>query len=310
MANAVRLRIGTRGSPLARAQADYVKTLLAAAHGLDPAALKIEIISTTGDAVRDRPLADLGGKGLFTKEIEEALLAGTIDLAVHSAKDVPTFLPDGLTLAAYPQREDPRDAFMSRNAETLSAIPAGALLGTASVRREALLRRLRPDIEVKLLRGNVQTRLDKVASGEFHGTVLALAGLKRLGLAAQATEVLDPEIFPPAVAQGAIGIELRTGDEATRAMVAAIDHAETATALAAERAFLGELDGSCRTPIAGHAQLVDSRLYFYGMLISLDGRESVETRREGAPEDAARIGREAGIELKQRAPASLLAVLK
>jgi hydroxymethylbilane synthase len=310
MANAPRLRIGTRGSPLARVQADYVKSRLAAANGLDPDELEIVIIRTTGDAVRDRPLADLGGKGLFTKEIEEALLAGTIDLAVHSAKDVPTFLPDGLTLAAYPQREDPRDVFVSRNAETLAEIPAGALVGTASVRREALLRRLRPDIEVKLLRGNVQTRLDKVANGEFHGTVLALAGLKRLGLAAQATEVLDPETFPPSVAQGAIGIEIRVGDEATHAMVAAIDHAETATALAAERAFLGELDGSCRTPIAGHARLVDGRLQFYGMLISLDGRESVETRREGAPEDAARIGREAGIELKQRAPASLLAVLK
>ena len=310
MVNTPRLRIGTRGSPLARVQADYVKTRLAAANGLDSDELEIAIIRTTGDAVRDRPLADLGGKGLFTKEIEEALLAGTIDLAVHSAKDVPTFLPDGLTLAAYPEREDPRDVFVSRNAETLAAIPAGALLGTASVRREALLRRLRPDIEVKLLRGNVQTRLDRVANGEFHGTVLALAGLKRLGLAAQATEVLDPEAFPPAAAQGAIAIEINVGDDPTRAMVAAIDHAETAAALAAERAFLGELDGSCRTPIAGHARLADSRLHFYGMLISHDGRESVETRREGAPEDAARIGREAGIEVKQRAPASLLAVLK
>jgi hydroxymethylbilane synthase len=310
MANTPRLRIGTRGSPLARVQTDYVKTLLAAANGLDPNDLEIVIIRTTGDAIRDRPLADLGGKGLFTKEIEEALLAGTIDLAVHSAKDVPTFLPDGLTLAAYPQREDPRDVFVSRNAETLAAIPAGALLGTASVRREALLRRLRPDIEVKLLRGNVQTRLDRVSNGEFHGTVLALAGLKRLGLAAQATEVLDPENFPPSVAQGAIAIEIRAADDSTHAMVAAIAHAETSIALAAERAFLGELDGSCRTPIAGHARLVDGRLHFYGMLISHDGRECVETRREGAPEDAARIGREAGIELKQRAPASLLAVLK
>jgi hydroxymethylbilane synthase len=310
MANAPRLRIGTRGSPLARVQADYVKTRLAAANGLDPDDLEIVVIRTTGDAVRDRPLADLGGKGLFTKEIEEALRAGTIDLAVHSAKDVPTFLPEGLTLAAYPQREDPRDVFVSAGDVTLVGMPRGALVGTASVRREALVRRLRPDIEVKLLRGNVQTRLDKVTNGEFHGTVLALAGLKRLGLAAQATEVLDPETFPPSVAQGAIGIEIRAGDEATHAMVAAIDHAETAIALAAERAFLGELDGSCRTPIAGHARVVDGRLQFYGMLISHDGRESVETRREGAPEDAARIGAEAGRELKQRAPASLLAVLK
>ena len=304
------LRIGTRGSPLARAQADLVRARFAEANGLDPAALEIVVIRTTGDAVRDRPLADLGGKGLFTKEIEEALIAGAIDLAVHSAKDVPTFLPDGLTLAAYPEREDPRDVFVSNSVKRLAEIAAGAAVGTASVRREALVRRLRPDVEVKLLRGNVHTRLEKVAQGEFGGAVLALAGLKRLGLENRATEILDPVSFPPSVGQGAIAVEIRADDKATREMIMAIDHAETSIALAAERAFLAELDGSCRAPIAGHARLIDGRLYFYGLLISPDGREAVETRRDGPPAEAARLGADAGIELKRRAPAALLAVLQ
>jgi hydroxymethylbilane synthase len=213
MTDRPRLRIGTRGSPLARAQAEYVRARIAAAHGLDPDAVEIVVIRTTGDTVRDRPLADVGGKGLFTKEIEEALIAGSIDLAVHSAKDVPTFLPDGLTLAAYPEREDPRDVFVG--SAPIAALPAGAIVGTASVRREALVRRMRPDIEVKLLRGNVHRRLEKVADGTFHGTVLALAGLKRLGLEAQARELLDPSVFPPSVGQGAIAVEIRAVDQRT-----------------------------------------------------------------------------------------------
>lgn len=307
--NKPRLRIGSRGSPLARTQAELVRARLADANGLDPAAVEIVVIRTTGDAVRDRPLADLGGKGLFTKEIEEALLAGTIDLAVHSAKDVPTFPPVGLTLAAYPEREDPRDVFISSASKPLAEISAGAVVGTASVRREALVRRLRPDIEVKLLRGNVHTRLEKVAKGEFDSAVLALAGLKRLGLENRATETLDPASFPPSVGQGAIAIEIRASDGATREMVTAIDHAATSIALAAERAFLAALDGSCRAPIAGHARLIDGRLYFYGLLISPDGREAVETRRDGPPAEAARLGADAGIELKRRASATLLTVL-
>jgi hydroxymethylbilane synthase len=307
MTNKDRLRIGTRGSPLARAQAEFVRARIADKNGLDADALEIVVIRTTGDAVRDRPLADLGGKGLFTKEIEEALLADKIDLAVHSAKDVPIFLPDGLVLAAFPQREDPRDVFISKT--NLAALPAGAVVGTASVRREALVRRLRPDIEVQLLRGNVHRRLEKVADGTFHGTVLALAGLKRLGLEAEARELLDPSVFPPSVGQGAIAVEIRAGDRETGGLVAAIDDAPTSFALAAERAFLAELDGSCRAPIAGHARIDQGRLQFYGLLISPDGSEAVETTREGSPADGAELGADAGRELKRRASAALLSVL-
>ncbi|MEX0590991.1 MAG: hydroxymethylbilane synthase [Xanthobacteraceae bacterium] len=304
-----RLRIGTRGSPLARAQTEIVRTRLAAANGLDSAEIEVVVIRTSGDAVHDRPLADVGGKGLFTKEIEEALLARTIDLAVHSAKDVPTFLPDGLVLAAYPERADPRDAFVSTRADRLAALAPGAVVGTASVRREALVRRLRPDVDVKLLRGNVHTRLEKVENGSFDASVLALAGLQRLGLEGKARELLDPEIFPPSVGQGAIAVEVRALDPVAAALVVAIDDAPTSIALAAERAFLAELDGSCRTPIAGHARLMDGRLRFHGLVISPDGREAAETTRDGLPADAARLGADAGRELKRRAPASVLASL-
>jgi hydroxymethylbilane synthase len=266
MTDRSRLRIGTRGSPLARAQTDIVRAHLAAANRLDPAAIEVVAISTSGDAVRDRPLAEAGGKGLFTKEIEEALLAGEIDLAVHSAKDVPTFLPKGLVLAAFPERADARDALVSENFARLADLPAGAVVGSASVRREALVRRLRPDVAVKLLRGNVNTRLEKVASGAFDAAVLALAGLERLGLSARAKEVLDPEVFPPSVGQGAIAIEIRAGDDEAARLAAAIDDVRTATALAAERAFLAELDGSCRTPIAGHARILKGRLRFHGLV--------------------------------------------
>ena len=259
--------------------------------------------------MRDRPLADVGGKVLFTKELEEALLDGRVDLAVHSAKDVPTFLPEGLTLAAYPEREDPRDAFVSGIADSVAGLPAGAVVGSASVRREALIRRMRPDIDVRLLRGNVHTRLEKVANGTFAGSVLAIAGLKRLGLEAQARELLDPAIFPPSVGQGAIAVEIRADDSATAVRVGKIDHAPTSIALAAERAFLAELDGSCRAPIAGHARIESGRVKFYGLLISPDGREFVETRRAGAAADAAARGADAWQELKRRASAALRAVL-
>jgi hydroxymethylbilane synthase len=304
-----RLRIGTRGSPLARAQADIVRGRLAAAGRLDPATIEVVLISTSGDAVRDRPLAEAGGKGLFTKEIEEALLKGEIDIAVHSAKDVPTFLPPGLVLAAFPERADARDVFVSEKFERLADLPAGAVVGSASVRREALVRRLRPDVFVKLLRGNVNTRLEKVASGAFDGAVLALAGLERLGLSAGVKEVLDPEIFPPSVGQGAIAIEIRADDTESAKLAAAIDDSSTSVALAAERAFLTVLDGSCRTPIAGHARLVQGRVRFHGLIISPDGREAVETRREGLPADAVQLGADAGRELKSRAPAGVLATL-
>jgi hydroxymethylbilane synthase len=309
MAKARQIRIGTRGSPLALAQCETVRARLAAANAIDPEAIEVVVIRTSGDQVRDRPLAEAGGKGLFTKEIEEALLAEAIDLAVHSAKDVPTFLPYGLALAAYPERADPRDAFVSERAGSLASLRSGAVVGSASVRREALLRRLRPDVDVKLLRGNVQTRLEKVANGQFDATVLALAGLQRLGLAAQANEIFDPDTFPPSVGQGALAIEIRAGDSTAERHAASIDDARTSIALTTERAFLAELDGSCRTPIAGHARLIDGRLHFHGLVISPDGREAVETRRIGLPADAAALGADAGQELRRRAPAGVLAAL-
>lgn len=297
------LRIGSRGSPLALVQAREVKSRLAAAAGLDPERIAIEIIRTTGDIVQDRPLADAGGKGLFAKEIEEALLADKIDLAVHSAKDLPTELPARLVLAGFLQREDPRDAFISHKAKTFRELSAGAVVGTASPRRQAYVRRLRPDIGTAMLRGNVETRLRKLEAGEVDATLLAVAGLKRLGLLSAATAILDPDEFLPAVGQGAIAIETRADDARTRALVALVDDAETATALAAERAFLAALDGSCRTPIGGHARLRDGTLQFRGMIVKPDGSEAFEAWREGRPEDAAKIGADAGRELRERAGA-------
>jgi len=284
-------------------QAQEVTIRLAAAAGLDAERITIETIRTTGDLVQDRPLADAGGKGLFAKEIEEALLAGKIDLAVHSAKDLPTDLPAGLILAAFLPREDPRDAFISRKAKTLRELVAGAIIGTASPRRQAFVRRLRPDVGVALLRGNVETRLRKLEAGEVDATLLAVAGLKRLGLLSAATAILDPDEFLPAVGQGAIAIETRAEDARTRGLVAMVDDAETATALAAERAFLAVLDGSCRTPIGGHARLRGGMLHFHGMIVKPDGSEAFEVVREGRREDAVKLGADAGRELRERAGA-------
>ena len=295
------LRIGSRGSPLALVQAREVASRLAMACGLAPERIEIKTIRTTGDMIQDRPLAEAGGKGLFTKEIEEALLSGTIDLAVHSSKDMPTFLPAGLVLSAFLPREDPRDAFVSRQAKNLRDLPQGAVVGTASPRRQALVKRLRPDLAIVPLRGNVETRLRKIENGDADATVLALAGLKRLGLVAAATAVLDLDEFLPAVGQGAIGIETRDDDTKTRALVDAINDADTATALAAERAFLAVLDGSCRTPIAGHARIIDGRLRFRGLIAKTDGSEALEVSREGGRADAAALGADAGRELKARA---------
>ena len=294
------LRIGSRGSPLALTQAREVQSRLAAACGVAAERIEIRTIRTTGDAIQDRPLAGAGGKGLFTKEIEEALLAGAIDIAVHSAKDLPTFLPAGLTIAGFLPREDPRDVFISRKAKTLKDLPPGALVGTASPRRQAMVKRLRPDLAVKLLRGNVETRLRKVDSGEVDATVLAAAGLKRLGLMSAATSIFDAEEFLPAVAQGAIALETRTGDAESRALVAMVDDPDTATAVAAERAFLAILDGSCRTPIGGHAQLIGDRMRFRGMILKPDGSDALEARREGPRASAAELGADAGRELRSR----------
>lgn len=301
------LRIGSRGSPLALAQAGEVKRRLITAAGLDAERMEIKPIRTTGDAIQDRPLAEAGGKGLFTKEIEEALLSGAIDVAVHSAKDMSTVLPAGLILAGFLPREDVRDAFISRQAANLSELRSGAVVGTASLRRQAMVKRLRPDLKVVTLRGNVETRLRKLDAGAADATLLAVAGLKRLGLSAEATAILEVDEFLPAIGQGAIAIETRADDAATGALVAAIDDPDTATALAAERAFLGMLDGSCRTPIGGHATLSGDRLVFHGMVVKPDGSAAFEARREGARRDAAELGADAGRELRRRAGADFFA---
>jgi hydroxymethylbilane synthase len=295
------LRIGSRGSPLALWQAHDVRARLAAAHGVAPDSIAITVIKTSGDVIQDRPLSEVGGKGLFTKEIEQALIERSIDLAVHSSKDMPTVLPDGLMLAACLPREDVRDAFISRKAATLDGLPLGAVVGTASLRRQAMVKRLRPDIKVVPFRGNVETRLKKLDDGVVDATLLALAGLNRLGRAAAATSILDVDGFLPAVGQGAIGIETRTDDRRTRDLLAAIDDADTLTALGAERAFLAVLDGSCRTPIAGHARIAGGTVAFRGMILRPDGSESLETVRTGAIADAVRLGADAGWELKSRA---------
>jgi hydroxymethylbilane synthase len=275
------LKIGTRGSELALAQARETRGLLMAAHGLDEDAFEIVVISTSGDRIQDRPLSEVGGKGLFTKEIEEALLVGRVDIAVHSSKDMPTALPDGLELSCFLEREDVRDAFIGRASERLEALPERSVVGTSSLRRQALIRRLRPDIEVVMFRGNVQTRLRKLGEGQVAGTLLAHAGLKRLGLDHVITELLPAETFPPAPGQGAICIETRIGDRATVDLLAPIAHADTSAALVCERAFLGALDGSCRTPIAGHARIEAGRLRFSGMILTPDGSQVHDIESEG-----------------------------
>jgi hydroxymethylbilane synthase len=294
-------RIGTRGSALALAQAEETRARLMAAHGLPREAFEIVVISTSGDRIQDRPLSEAGGKGLFTKEIEEALLDARIDIAVHSSKDMPTQLPAGLHLCAFLEREDARDAFIGRAAKTFLELPERAVVGSSSLRRQALIRRLRPDIDVVMFRGNVQTRLRKLDAGEVAATLLANAGLRRLGLADVITELLPVETFPPAPGQGAICIECRDGDERASAMVDPIRHAPTGLALACERAFLAALDGSCRTPIAGHATIEGGRMRLHGMILTPDGSQVHEGDREGPPEEAEAIGRACGDMLRERA---------
>ena len=295
------IRIGTRGSPLALVQAHSVRARLAAALAANEDDIELVVIRTSGDAIQDRPLAEAGGKGLFTKEIEEALLDNRIDLAVHSAKDMPTLLPPGLTLAACLEREDARDVFLSRKAASLAALPPGATLGTASLRRQAIAKRARPDLRVMPLRGNVETRLRKLDDGEVDATILALAGLKRLGLVEHATKIMNAEEFLPAVGQGAIGIEAREDDARTREYLARIDHADTSTAIACERAFLAVLDGSCKTPIGGHATLSDGVLHFRGLIAKADGSAAHETAVAGGRSAATTIGADAGRALRQYA---------
>jgi hydroxymethylbilane synthase len=301
------MRIGTRGSPLALAQAHETRRLLAQAHDMPEDRIEIVVIKVMGDQIVDRALSEAGGKGLFTKEIDLAQLAGEVDIAVHSSKDLPTILPDGLEIAGYLTREDVRDVFISPRAKRLRDLPEGALVGTASLRRQALVKKIRPDLRVGLLRGNVQTRLAKLESGECDATLLALAGLKRLGLTDHATEILSEEDFLPAVGQGAIGITVRSDDHQTHVRIGAILHPATNYALTLERAYLRVLDGSCRTPIAGLAKVDGQRVTFRGMIMRSDGSEIYETRLSGSVEEAERLGVQAGQDLLARAPADILA---
>ncbi|ESX17031.1 MULTISPECIES: hydroxymethylbilane synthase [unclassified Mesorhizobium] len=287
------LKIGTRGSPLALAQAHETQARLMEAHGMPAEAFEVVVISTSGDRIQDRPLSEAGGKGLFTKEIEEALLAGTIDIAVHSSKDMPTVLPVGLELSAFLPREDARDAFIGKVVKRIVDLPQGAKVGSSSLRRQALIRRMRPDLDVVMFRGNVQTRLRKLEEGVAEGTILAYAGLKRLGLGHVVTDLMPLDAFPPAPGQGAIGIETRIGDSEVEKMLVAIHDVPTGQALACERAFLAALDGSCRTPIAGYATISGGRLVFAGLIISPDGTQSHEVKAEGLALDAADIGTDA-----------------
>ena len=288
------LKIGTRGSALALAQAHETRSRLMAAHGLPETAFEIIVISTSGDQIQDRPLSEAGGKGLFTKEIEEALLNGRIDIAVHSSKDMPTNLPDGLELSAFLEREDVRDAFIGRAGPRLNDLPLGAVVGSSSLRRQALIRRMRPDIDVVMFRGNVQTRLRKLDEGQVAGTLLANAGLRRLGLENIITELLPVDVFPPAPGQGAICIESRIGDSRVTSMLAAINHGMTEAALSCERAFLATLDGSCRTPLAGYARIEGDKIAFRGMILTPDGKEVHEIEANGDVGNAVAIGLDAG----------------
>ena len=295
------LKIGTRGSPLALAQAKEVSQRLAAAHGelAGAGAIETHVIKTSGDKFTDRPLADIGGKGLFTKEIEEALIGGAIDIAVHSMKDVPTWLPDGLQIACILPREDARDALIGDGLTGLAALHRGGRVGTASLRRRAQLLHLRPDLEIAMLRGNVATRLRKVAGGEFDATLLAVAGLKRLGCAEHIAAAIPPEEMLPAVAQGAIGIECRADDGRGRDYLGALNDGESALCVAAERAFLAVLDGSCRTPIAALAEMrAGGRLYLRALIARPDGTVIHRAEREGAAADGSAMGEDAGAELR------------
>lgn len=293
------LKIGTRGSPLALAQAYETRARLMEAHGLAEDAFTIEVIQTTGDAVQDRPLSEIGGKGLFTKEIEQALLDGRIDIAVHSMKDVATVLPDPLIIDCVLPREDVRDAFISRKYKSIEELPQWAVVGTSSLRRRAQLLTMRPDLKLVEFRGNVQTRLRKLDEGVAVATFLACAGLQRLGNFEIANPV-EAETMLPACAQGAIGIERRRDDAAAATLLAAIHDQNTFIRISAERAFLKELDGSCRTPIGGLAELNGDILRFRGEIIRPDGSEIHNGAWEGPIADAEKTGAAAGKELRAR----------
>ncbi|USG61272.1 hydroxymethylbilane synthase [Sneathiella marina] len=309
MTIAKKYKIGTRGSPLALAQADETRVRLLEAHSdiLTPQDLEIVVIKTTGDQIQDRALSEVGGKGLFVKEIEEALLTGTIDFAVHSMKDMETRLPQGLVIDCILPREDARDVFISADGARLADLPAGAIVGTSSLRRQAQILNRRPDLEVCIFRGSVDTRLRKLQEGEADATLLAYAGLKRLGKENVVTDLLSPEEMLPAVAQGAIGIERRTSDKDVKALLAPINDAVSFSRVQCERAMLAVLDGSCRTPIAGYAEIVDAEnLYFRASLLSPDGTLRLDAKGTGPITQAHELGERIGHELKNSAGEDML----
>lgn len=297
-------KIGSRGSPLALAQAEETRQRLLDAHKgtLTPAHLEIVAIKTTGDSIQDRALSEIGGKGLFVKELEEALISGKIDFAVHSMKDMETELPPGLVIDCLLPREDARDVFISASGARLSELPAGSLVGTASLRRQAQILNRRPDLKVDIFRGSVETRLRKLSEGKAAATLLALAGLRRLGNEAVATEILSVEEMLPAVAQGAIGIERREDDDQVAQLLAPINDSATFARIACERAMLAVLDGSCRTPIAGYAEISgENELYFRASVLKTDGTIRLDAEGRGTIEDAEKLGIEIGRQLKDRA---------
>jgi hydroxymethylbilane synthase len=300
-------RIGTRGSPLALTQARLVRSLLASAHGVSEDDIAIEVLSTGGDRSQasNASLAEIGGKGLFTKEIDEAMLSGRVDIGVHSSKDVATTLPEGLRLAAFLEREDVRDAFMSVTVAGIDQLPERGRFGTSSIRRAAQVLRQRPDLEIVPFRGNVGTRLQKLLDGVADATMLAMAGLNRLGEGHRATSALDPEIFMPAPAQGAIGIAVRSDDSRMAGLVEALNHAPTHTAISAERAMLAVLDGSCRTPVGALTTLANGVLTLRGQILSLDGKTAFDSMASGS--DALALGRQVGEDLIAQAGTEWLA---
>ena len=301
------LKIGTRGSPLAIAQAHETRARLMRAHDLPEAAFEIVVIKTTGDdrslIDADRPLKEIGNKGLFTKEIEEAMLEGRIDIAVHSMKDMPTLQPEGLVLDCYLPREDTRDAFVSPQAERLADLAEGQVVGTSSLRRRAQLLAFRPDLKVVEFRGNVQTRLQKLQAGVADCTFLAMAGLNRLGMTHVARSAIEPVEMLPAIAQGAIGIERRAADTRADALLAPLNDTPTTQRLAAERAFLAALDGSCETPIAGLAVIENDTIWLRGEILRPDGSERLSEEGRAHIAEGAELGRDLAGRLRARAPA-------
>ncbi|CAM3761485.1 hydroxymethylbilane synthase [Paracoccus yeei] len=297
------LRIGTRGSALALAQAHETRDRLMAAHGLPAEAFQVVVIKTTGDRVLDRPLKEIGGKGLFTREIEEALAQGAIDIAVHSMKDMPTLQPEGLLIDCYLPREDVRDAFVSPGHDSISHLPQGAVVGSSSLRRRAQLAARRPDLRLVEFRGNVQTRLKKLQDGVAQATFLAMAGLSRLGMIHVARGPISPDEMLPAVAQGCIGVERRAADLGVAEMLAAIADRDAGLRVTAERAFLTRLDGSCQTPIAGLAEIQGDRLRLRGEILRPDGSQVIAGERVGALAEGAAMGTDLAAALLGRAPA-------